>query len=334
MDKCYQVFVGSTYEDLHEERREVTQSLLALDCIPTGMELFPAADDDSWTHIQRFIAQCDYHIVIVGGRYGSRAPSGKSYTEMEYDYAVAAGLPVLAFLHKEPGAIPANKTESSDDGKAALAAFRKKIEDARHAKYWRSSGELAGTVTLGMASIMKIKPRVGWVRANLVPDESAAQEILKLRKRVEELEAEIVETGFSPPAGSEALAQGEETTCLVFRYELGNRYLESRETWSWNEILAILGPLLVDQDSERQLKEKLSEAFQNRYRDKEQAVIYNSYPRDEDFQRIKVQLRALGLIQMVATHQLRNKGEAAWTLTPYGDRVMTRVAAMRSSPKG
>ncbi|HEX4136006.1 MAG TPA: DUF4062 domain-containing protein [Bryobacteraceae bacterium] len=51
MQKRYQVFVSSTYEDLHEERREVMQALLALNCIPTGMELFPAADDDSWTHI-------------------------------------------------------------------------------------------------------------------------------------------------------------------------------------------------------------------------------------------------------------------------------------------
>ena len=68
MDKRYQVFVSSTFEDLQEERREVMQTLLSLNCIPTGMELFPAADDDSWTHIQRFIAECDYYVVIVGGR--------------------------------------------------------------------------------------------------------------------------------------------------------------------------------------------------------------------------------------------------------------------------
>jgi len=94
----------------------VMQALLALDCIPTGMELFPAADDDSWTHIQRFIARCDYYIVIVGGRYGSTGPTGKSYTEMEYDYEVQAGIPALAFLHKDPGTIPASKTEPSDEG--------------------------------------------------------------------------------------------------------------------------------------------------------------------------------------------------------------------------
>lgn len=45
MDKRYQVFVSSTFEDLQEERREVMQALLSLNCIPTGMELFPAADE-------------------------------------------------------------------------------------------------------------------------------------------------------------------------------------------------------------------------------------------------------------------------------------------------
>lgn len=83
MDKRYQVFVSSTFEDLQEERREVMQALLSLDCIPTGMELFPAADEESWELIKRFIAGCDYYVVIVGGRYGSVGPDGKSYTEME-----------------------------------------------------------------------------------------------------------------------------------------------------------------------------------------------------------------------------------------------------------
>ncbi len=49
MEKKYQVFVSSTYKDLSEERQEVMQALLELDCIPVGMELFPAADDDQWT---------------------------------------------------------------------------------------------------------------------------------------------------------------------------------------------------------------------------------------------------------------------------------------------
>jgi hypothetical protein len=52
--KRYQVFVSSTYEDLKEERNEVLQALLELDCIPCGMEYFPATDDTQWNYIKGF----------------------------------------------------------------------------------------------------------------------------------------------------------------------------------------------------------------------------------------------------------------------------------------
>jgi hypothetical protein len=179
------------------------------------------ADDDSWTHVKRFIAGSDYYVVIVGGRYGSKGPTGRSYPEMEYDYAVGAGLPTLAFLHKDPGTIPANKTDPTDEGKAALVAFRAKNERARHAKYWISSAELAGTVTLGMASLMKIKPRVGWVRADLVPDgEGRKDELLRLRREIDSLNGELaVASNRAAPEGVDDLAQGSDTTNITVEFE-------------------------------------------------------------------------------------------------------------------
>ena len=62
MNKRYQVFVSSTYRDLVQERVEVLQALLELDCMPAGMELFsrPRAIDES-----------DYYLVISAGRYGA-----------------------------------------------------------------------------------------------------------------------------------------------------------------------------------------------------------------------------------------------------------------------
>lgn len=56
MEKLYKVFVSSTYIDLRDERREVTQALLESDCIPAGMELFHAADKDQWTLIKNVIS--------------------------------------------------------------------------------------------------------------------------------------------------------------------------------------------------------------------------------------------------------------------------------------
>jgi len=252
---------------------------------------------------------------------------------MEYDYAVEAGLPILAFLHKDPGTIPANKTEPKDEGKAALTAFRDKIEAARHAKYWNSSPELAGAVGLAMASLMKIRPRVGWVRGDLVPDESAAQEILRLRKKIEELEAAVAENELRGPAGTEGLAQGDERVSVHFRYEVErrNETFETEETFSWNDLVSTLGPILIHEASEQELKSKLAETFANRYRDKNRVFAYSVYPRDEDFQRIKLQLRALGIIRELKNQSDKGRSSTHWTLTKHGDRVMTQVAAIRSS---
>ena len=111
MDRRFQVFVSSTFRDLQDERQQVIQALLELDCMPSGMELFPASDESKWALITRVIDDCDYYLVIIGGRYGSVDAEGISFTEREYDYAVKVKIPVLAFLHSDPDVIPAGKTE-------------------------------------------------------------------------------------------------------------------------------------------------------------------------------------------------------------------------------
>lgn len=126
MDRRYQVFISSTFTDLIEERKEVIQALLELDCLPAGMGMFPAANDDQWTLIKKVIDLSDFYVVIVGGRYGSMSAEGISYTEMEYDYAVAQEKTILGFVHADPGSIPANKSEMGEQARQRLDAFRAK----------------------------------------------------------------------------------------------------------------------------------------------------------------------------------------------------------------
>jgi hypothetical protein len=90
MEKQHKVFVSSTFLDLRNARQEVLQTLLRADCFPSGMELFPAADEEQFEYIKKKIDASDIYILITAGRYGSIHPKTKlSYTEMEYDYAVA-----------------------------------------------------------------------------------------------------------------------------------------------------------------------------------------------------------------------------------------------------
>jgi Domain of unknown function (DUF4062) len=84
MDKIYQLFVSSTYADLEEERQQVSNTLAKAGYIASGMEFFPATDEQQLEYIQRVIDRSDYYVVIVAARYGSLADDGKSYTEKEY----------------------------------------------------------------------------------------------------------------------------------------------------------------------------------------------------------------------------------------------------------
>jgi hypothetical protein len=70
--------------------------------MPAGMELFPAADYDAWQFIKEVIDASDYHVLIIGGRYGSLDEVGLGYTEKEYDYALEKGKSVIPFLHENP----------------------------------------------------------------------------------------------------------------------------------------------------------------------------------------------------------------------------------------
>src|ERR1700675_3077380 len=87
-EPIHKVFVSSTFRDLREERAEVERTLLELNCIPVGMEIFSSADDETWEFIKEHIDDSDYYVLIIAGCYGDVRSNGISFTEREYDYAL------------------------------------------------------------------------------------------------------------------------------------------------------------------------------------------------------------------------------------------------------
>jgi Domain of unknown function (DUF4062) len=183
--KRYQVFVSSTFNDLEEERQHVTRALLRMNCIPSGMELFPASDDDQWTLIRHVIDDCDYFIVIISGKYGSVNADGISFTEMEYDYAIDRKKPVLAFPYKEPSRLPGFKLEDDDEKRRKLAAFREKATKNKMVDFWESPPDLASKVKDGIVELKKTRPDGGWVRA--AEAEKAQSRLAKAMRQVKRL---------------------------------------------------------------------------------------------------------------------------------------------------
>lgn len=150
MDKKYQVFVSSTYEDLQEERKAVIEALLQMNCFPVGMEYFNAADDSQWDVITSLIDECDYYVLIVAGRYGSiDETSGKSYTQKEYEYAVMKGVPTISFVHKDISQLPSGKVENNPDVQKKLDEFKMEISKKLW-QAWDNKDSLASAVVLSL----------------------------------------------------------------------------------------------------------------------------------------------------------------------------------------
>lgn len=99
MNKKLQVFISSTYKDLIDERQAAVQAVLESGHIPAGMELFKAGNLSQLETIKKWINDSDVYMLILGGRYGSIEPiSGKSYTQLEYEYALSKNIPVFSVV--------------------------------------------------------------------------------------------------------------------------------------------------------------------------------------------------------------------------------------------
>lgn len=166
MKKKYQVFISSTYTDLKDERAAVTKTLLDMNCIPVGMEQFPASDMDQMSYIKMMLDDCDYYILILAGRYGSCDTDGIGFTEKEYDYAISKGIPVLSFLIENVEDLPQGKCESTEEGREKLKAFRDKVSSSRLIRKYKDIGSLQSAVAVSLAQCMKDHPGIGWVRGD------------------------------------------------------------------------------------------------------------------------------------------------------------------------
>lgn len=189
--KKYQVFVSSTFMDLKDERQAVSQNILELNHIPVGMEFFGAADQEQMEFIKDEIRNSDYYILIIGGKYGSIDPrTGKSYTQLEYEFASEIGIPVLVFLRKNRHELPADQRDTNGDSISKLDAFINLASGANRIRdEWENLPEL---VTKSGNALNKEIGRtsskaVGWIRADKAISLDGRERIFELESELDEI---------------------------------------------------------------------------------------------------------------------------------------------------
>ena len=331
MNKKYSVFVSSTYEDLKEERQEVVNALLQMDCFPVGMEYFNASDQSQWDVIKSLIDECDYYVLIIAGRYGSVEPkSGKSYTQLEYEYARSIGVPTIAFLYNNPENLPSKDVEKEHVDE--LNSFKEEVK--KHmVKYWNSPTNLSGQVVLSLNQLFKTHKRIGWMRADEKSSAEQNKELLRLREDNEKLLEKIKLLEESAPEGTDDFCQGDDEFVLRIsatvvdddrRYYDYDFDCELEYKMSWNDICKAILPHLVQFCWERDMSTPLEDFIEAK-----EPQYSHVHVNDVCFQTIKVQLIALGLITEAPKVKTSKTLAAAWTLTKYGTLTLMRIGALR-----
>lgn len=334
MDKRYQVFVSSTYVDLQEERQHVFTTLMEMDCIPAGMELFPAMDEEQWAFIQRVINDCDYYVLILGGRYGSLTAEGISYTEKEYDYAISIGLKVVALVHGAPEKISVENSDIEPAIKEKLDLFRAKVCEDRLVKFWKSASELPGIVMLSLTKTIRAYPAVGWVRADSVANDDALIDLNNLRKDNAEMKETLVQLKSINQSGIEGLASLEELFEVkigwtVFNSSVGKRYEKNANIEiSWGDLFSCIAPELQNYLNNDTVIMKLGAALFRTLNSGKASLINVNH---DDFQTIKVQFQALGLIELSYLKTVKDGMGTFWKLSNKGTKLMLQLRSVKAS---
>ena len=322
MDKKYQVFVSSTYEDLKEERDQVIKAILEMGHIPVGMEMFSAADDEQWKIIQRQITESDYYIVVVANKYGSIGAAGISYTEMEYDFAIKCQVPTLGFVLSDKALWPTEKNETSVKAIKHLNAFKSKVK-SKLVNFWDSKDDLHGRVSISLIKAITTNPRIGWARANEIASPEVTRELSRLSSENAVLRQHIeqISTSIKEP-------EDEARTAVSIMH--GNpKRLKVRKTSKWEDatvhetdlliVFLAIAPNLINENSSVEIARNIA-----------LEIVGTGYYKDWPIGRnitsdLIADFVALDILEASKKKHSVHDKENYWSLTTLGKQVLKRA---------
>lgn len=324
MNKKYQVFISSTYEDLKEERDQAIKAVLEMGHIPVGMEMFSAGDEEQWQIIARQIEATDYYVIIVGHRYGSETDEGISYTEKEYDYAKECGVPTLGFVIDNKAPWPHDKTDNDSVKKDKLDIFKVKVK-SKPVHFWSNKEDLHGKVSISLIKTMNSNPRVGWTRSNENIGPEITKEMSRLSTENANLRNEIEKIKKTRDNQADKVR---EVTRIMFGNER-DIFVRDETTTSWETankyttnlfaVFNYIAPSLINESSNLKIAQDIALNLHN-------ADYYKSVPIPTNtVSEIIADFVALEVIEPSKKKHSLNDNEKYWTLTSLGRTFIQRA---------
>lgn len=321
MEKKYQIFISSTYEDLKEERDQAIKAILEMGHIPVGMEMFSAGDEEQWQLIARQIEETDYYVIIVAHRYGSETHEGISYTEKEYDYAKSLGIPTLGFIIEEKASWPSDRIDKNDAKKNKLDKLKHKVK-SKMVHFWTSKEDLHSKISISLIKAMNTNPRIGWTRANKTVSIEVTQELTRLSVENSELRLQ------NSKLKSQQKDDIDEIRDTVNILNLNSRKIKVRKTKNWEDseiqektllqIFLSAAPNMINENSTSEIARNIALPIVG-------TEYYPTWPIGKNIiTELLADFVALDIVETSKKKHSVNDGSTYWALTSKGKQVLKR----------
>jgi hypothetical protein len=191
----YHIFIGSTLDDLKNERKEVARIILELGHIPVSAEYLDAGAKNHEQLITKIIEECDYFVAVVAHKY---APAGEKFSQLESEFNIAyrKNIPSISLVIDEKARWKASKKEKDPAFIKKLDEFKKRLglsskEGNRVCETWLNSTDLCLKLQTMLIQQINLAPGFGWVRGDQAITPSVANELSRLSTENEQLKTQL-----------------------------------------------------------------------------------------------------------------------------------------------
>jgi hypothetical protein len=205
----YHIFIGSTFDDLKKERREIQRIIMELGHIPVSAEYLDSTSKNYKKLLEKTVEECDFFIAVIANMY---APKGAKTSELEAECNIADknNVPVISFIKEEKAHKAASSTVRGTTGKKMRSSARssaakkekgagsdKKLEALKIRlgkgtnETWLNSNDLCQKLQNQLVQQINLTLRNGWVRADQTFAPSVANELSRLSTENEQLRHQV-----------------------------------------------------------------------------------------------------------------------------------------------
>jgi len=328
----YHIFIGSTLDDLKNERREIPRIIMELGHVPVSAEYLDSAAKNYDQLLSKILDECDYFIAVAAHKY---APTGEktSPLEAEFNIAYRKKIPVISLIIDEKARWKASKKEKDaaltkklDELKKRLSSTSlnstTKADSTGACDTWLSSTDLFLKLQSLLILQMNLSPQRGWVRADHAVAPNVANELARLSMENEQLKRQIkMEDGEIMTRLREQLKNALKVLALnkvilSFYYASGDNWENSRQ-FRYLRLFKLLTPELAVGKTTADISRFLGTVLNP---DLEKPVRKDYPTPSNSIKKIMADFSMLKLVKCINKNDASGEDEI-WEVTEYGKEL-------------